>query len=82
MFTRWEGVECMNYSPLIYAYKEKNIAITGKGTLDGQGSEDNWWKWRRALQSKDRQELFAQGQEGVPVEQRLYGGKYLQAHYD
>ena len=39
VFTRWEGVECMNYSPLIYAYKEKNIAITGKGTLDGQGSE-------------------------------------------
>jgi len=77
VFTRWEGVECMNYSPLIYAYKEKNIAITGKGTLDGQGSEDNWWKWRKELQRQDRQELFAQGQEGVPVEQRLYGGKYL-----
>jgi len=77
VYTRWEGVECMNYSPLIYTYKEKNIAITGKGTLDGQGSDDNWWKWRKVLQSKDRQELFAQGQAGVPVEKRLYGGKYL-----
>ncbi|MCE5341396.1 MAG: TRAP transporter large permease subunit [Planctomycetaceae bacterium] len=37
VFTRWEGLECMNYSPLIYAYKQKNIAITGKGTLDGNG---------------------------------------------
>lgn len=77
VFTRWEGVECMNYSPLIYAYKEKNIAITGEGTLDGQGSESNWWKWRRTLQSKDRQELFAQGQKDVPVVQRQYGGKFL-----
>ncbi len=77
VFTRWEGVECINYSPLIYAYKEKNIAITGKGTLDGQGSNDNWWEWRKGLQNKDRQELFAQGQAGTPVEQRLYGGKYL-----
>jgi polygalacturonase len=77
VFTRWEGVECMNYSPLIYAYKEKNIAITGKGTLDGQGSEDNWWKWRKGLQKQDREELFAQGQAGVPVEKRQYGGKYL-----
>ena len=39
VFTRWEGMELMNYSPLIYARSEKNIAITGKGTLDGQGSD-------------------------------------------
>lgn len=30
VFTRWEGVEVINYSPLIYAYKEENIAITGR----------------------------------------------------
>jgi polygalacturonase len=77
VFTRWEGVECMNYSPLIYAYKEKNIAVTGEGTLDGQGSFDNWWKWTKVLQGKDRKELFAQGQSDVPVRKRLYGGKYL-----
>lgn len=29
----WEGMECMNYSPLVYAYKCTNIAITGGGTL-------------------------------------------------
>jgi len=77
VFTRWEGVECMNYSPLIYAYNEKNIAITGKGKLDGQGSDGNWWKWRKELQKTDRENLFAQGRDGVSVEKRLYGGKYL-----
>ena len=46
VFTRWEGMELMNYSPLIYARRQKNIAITGKGTLDGQGSEQHWWSWK------------------------------------
>ncbi len=29
--TSWEGVECLNYSPLVYAYGCTNVAITGKG---------------------------------------------------
>lgn len=40
---RHEGVEAYNYSPMIYANKLKNVAITGKGTLDAQG--DHWWAW-------------------------------------
>ena len=44
--TRWEGMECNNYSSLIYAYGRKNIAVTGKGVLDGQASNENWWKWK------------------------------------
>ena len=43
--TRWEGMDCMNYSPCVYAYGEKNIAITGEGTIDGGGSNATWWKW-------------------------------------
>ena len=31
--TSWEGMECYNYSPLIYAYECSNVAISGKGTL-------------------------------------------------
>src|ERR1044072_115977 len=38
VFTRWEGMELMNYSPFIYAFEQKNIAITGEGVLDGQAS--------------------------------------------
>jgi polygalacturonase len=43
--TRYEDVDIMNYSPLIYAYQCENIRITGKGTLDGQGQW--WWAWAR-----------------------------------
>lgn len=31
VFTRWEGMECYNYSPLIYADNCENIAICGEG---------------------------------------------------
>jgi hypothetical protein len=32
----FEGTECMNYSPLIHAFEQENIAVTGSGTLDGK----------------------------------------------
>ena len=73
VYTRWEGIECMNYSPLIYAYKQENIAITGKGTLDGHASDENWWRWKN-IQADDVKALGNQGQTGVPVQQRVYGG--------
>ena len=41
VLSRWEGILVTNFSPLIYAYKAQNIAIVGRGTLDGQGQA--WW---------------------------------------
>lgn len=77
VFTRFEGTECMNYSPLIYAFEQENLAITGSGTLDGNADEKNWWPWK-AAQKPDVQVLVKQGQEGVPVEQRVFGeGHFL-----
>ena len=32
VLTKWEGTECFNYSPFIYAYQCTNVAVTGKGT--------------------------------------------------
>lgn len=46
VFTRWEGMELMNYSPFIYAYEQENIAITGNGILDGNASNEHWWYWK------------------------------------
>lgn len=46
VFTRWEGVELMNYSPFIYAFEQTDIAITGAGTLDGQADDTHWWPWK------------------------------------
>ncbi|MCJ7778793.1 MAG: glycoside hydrolase family 28 protein [Sedimentisphaerales bacterium] len=77
--TRFEGIECINYSPLIYAYEQENIAITGKGTLDGQASEDKWWQWATSqADADDINALNNQGQSGTPVEERIFGaGKHL-----
>ncbi|MEK7994551.1 MAG: glycosyl hydrolase family 28-related protein, partial [Planctomycetota bacterium] len=47
VYSRFAGIECMNYSPLIYAYEQENIAITGQGILNGQASDKNWWRWKR-----------------------------------
>ena len=41
--TTWEGMECYNYSPLIYAYECENIAITGEGKL--KAKMEVWKKW-------------------------------------
>jgi polygalacturonase len=84
--TRWEGVELMNYSPLVFADGERDVAITGRGTLDGRGKA--WWSWssgpqfgwRAGLpnQIKARQALFDMAERGVPVAQRVFGeGSYL-----
>jgi len=80
VFTRFEGTEFMNYSPLIYAYEQENIAITGNGTLDGHANYDNWWIWKKnrdgvvqANPSKER--LTAMGDAGVPPEKRVFGPK-------
>ena len=44
VLSRYEGTDVYNFSPLIYAYQKKNIAITGKGTLNGQ-AENSWSTW-------------------------------------
>jgi polygalacturonase len=82
VYTRFEGVECMNYSPLIYAYGQENIAVTGEGILDGQGSKENWWKWKASSgkfsQKQARDKLVDMGEKNVPVKDRVFGeGSFL-----
>jgi polygalacturonase len=88
VLSRWEGIECMNYSALIYARDEQNIAITGHGTLDGSASPDNWWRWakrepgKNALAAPDIAELQRMSEGGVPVEARVFGaGHYLRPSF-
>ena len=75
--SRWEGVECMNFSPFVYADKCENIAITGEGILDGMANEFNWMPWKFGYfgetdQEIQRQRLFKFGADGVPVAERVF----------
>lgn len=83
--TRWEGMDCMNYQPCIYADQATDIAITGKGTIDGNGSNETWWKmcgsprfgWNESVtesQKVGRPLLFKYAEEGKPIEERNMKG--------
>jgi len=75
--TSWEGLECFNLSPCVYAFKAKDIAITGKGTIDGGGSKETWWPWvgnarfgykEGPAQNKGaRARLLKNGEDGIPM---------------
>ncbi|NOS70029.1 MAG: hypothetical protein HOP33_08870 [Verrucomicrobia bacterium] len=79
----FEGMECYNYSPLIYAYGQENIAITGEGVLDGGANERSWWPWKGKTefgwktgtpkQDKARNRLIQMVEAGTPVEERQFG---------
>ncbi len=89
--TRWEGMELMHISPLVYAYEQTNIAITGEGTLDGQG-KSYFWKWHGnpryggnpdvISQKAARARLYEMMEKGVPVKERIFGeGHYLRPQF-
>jgi polygalacturonase len=41
--SRYEGVDVKSFSPLFYAYKAENIAIIGRGIINGHGQK--WWNY-------------------------------------
>jgi polygalacturonase len=92
VLTRFEGAELYNYSPLIYAYGQENIGVTGAGMLDGQADNAYWWPWKGKpeygwkpgdpKQDDARARLFAMAEQGVPVAQRIFGeGDYLRSSF-
>ncbi|MBX2898468.1 MAG: glycoside hydrolase family 28 protein [Cyclobacteriaceae bacterium] len=95
VYTRFEAVELMNYSPFIYAYEQENIAITGEGTLNGQADADHWWWWkgrwehagvkhsaREFTQQEANDRLKKMAEDGVPVRERIFGeGDYLRPNF-
>ncbi len=81
VLTRWEGLDCYNLRPLIYAYGETNIAITGKGIIDGQGTNENWWSmcgsprygWKEGMVAQrngGRAKLLQYAETFTPIDQR------------
>ena len=88
--TSWEGLGLWNYSPLIYAYQAKDIALTGKGTIDGGGNNEQWWPWNGNVrfgfkpgETKEwqkmeaaRPRLLKYAEDGVDIDQRKFGKGY------
>ncbi|WP_257669682.1 glycoside hydrolase family 28 protein [Parapedobacter tibetensis] len=92
VFTRWEGMELINYSALIYAYGEENIAITGIGTLDGNADNNHWWWWNGAerfggrkhigYQKVARDSLHVLNDQQTDPKTRVFGdGYYLRPNF-
>jgi polygalacturonase len=92
VFTRWEGMECMNFSPFIYAFGQTNIAVSGMGTLDGQANNEHWWPWNgrpqygwkegMPNQRAARAKLYDMMEKGMPVRYRVLGeGAYLRPNF-
>ncbi len=77
--SRWQSNDCLNYSSMIYAYNENNIALTGEdwtSVLDGQGGVpfngegDCWWTWKGKTRT-----INSVGQSNTP---NLKAGKLTQ----
>ena len=91
VFTRWEGTECMGYSPFVYAFEQSNIAISGEGTLDGNANCDFWWNWSgkggcgkkgEPTQAPARKALVVAADKDVPVKDRAFGeGSWLRPQF-
>lgn len=91
VLSRWEGMDCMNYSAQIYAYKETNIAITGTGTIDGNADNEHWWPWKGRAehgwkkgepnQTKARDSLHELMHNKVDARKRVFGDGYYLRPY-
>jgi len=57
VLTRYEGIECMNRSPMVYAFGEQNIALTGSGTLDAGGTSS----WNKGSDRAYLESLISKG---------------------
>ena len=91
--TRWEGLNLINYQPCIYAVDAKNIALTGEGVINGNGSNERWWymkgskakgyadkvdEWQGTDGVGSRADLLKMSDNNVPTSERVFGkGKGL-----
>lgn len=71
VLVRWEGTLLYNYCPMLYAREVTDLALTGGGTLDGQG--DAGWRGFRDRQAEDRIRAMAMNEADTPLVRRVFG---------
>lgn len=78
VLTRYEGTLLYGHSPRIYAHGATNIAITGRGTIDGNARATLDLVKTSGAGRGSSGELRKMGADGVPVEQRVFGaGRWM-----
>lgn len=73
--TSWEGSYLRNYSPMIYGRGLHDVAIIGKGTIDGNCAE-TFGTWRDK-QKEGRRRSRQMNHEGIPPAERVFGDGYF-----
>ncbi|PXA86252.1 polygalacturonase [Caulobacter sp. D4A] len=68
--TTWEGLECWNYSPLVYAFDCENVAITGPGKLKAKLDVWKVWYARPKPHMDALVALYHKAARGEPVSER------------
>ena len=66
----WEGMECYNYSPLIYAYECRNVALTGEGEVKAKMEVWKTWFPRPKPHMESIKRLYNLAWNRVPVIER------------
>lgn len=63
MLASWEGLPEASFASLITAIDARDIAVTGRGALDGGGAEGDWWSWPKETRDGARRPrtLFLSG---------------------
>lgn len=77
--TSWEGTFLSNYSPFIYGKDLHNVAITGKGTIDGNAGS-TFALWRREQKSDQMMSRQMNHDEVDPAERVFGQGHLLRPH--
>ncbi|GLB48052.1 glycoside hydrolase [Neptunitalea sp. Y10] len=76
VYTSWEGTFLYNHSPLIYGNNLHDVAITGKGIIDGEAA-DTWLQWK-PKENEDKLKSRDMNHASTPIEERIFGnGHYL-----
>lgn len=74
VLTSWEGTAVYNHSPMIYGIDVHDVAITGTGTIDGEG-HGLWATWKPE-ETKGKQMSRDMNHNETPIKDRVLGLGY------
>ncbi|MBD3386494.1 glycoside hydrolase family 28 protein [candidate division KSB1 bacterium] len=78
--TRWAGIMCWAHMPLVFGDSLENVAISGRGTLEGQGKV--WWdRFNQAREQENYKPQNKMEEQFALLNQDIHGGYMEWARY-